>query len=292
MPTRVLRPAHSAAGGRERPEILECFARHAKPLPFAFQPETHRASGCGVATRASVSDQRARVDTRHQIERVEKLFRASGQIVTVEQIRDGARERRHRDLHPQPIDRRHAVGLGRGRPGEPSRGLHEPAGQAVRLEHARLSRGDDLHVVPFRVGVAVQLQGRVIGDDAARAQPRRRQEAVNGPTACVRVLEHRREDLAGDAPDVARLEMLGKHCRHDPVARLSADGGGVLGPADAAVRIRSRIPAGLLGCHHWPYADSAPTRCGRSSARAEAAPSRGPGRHSALRARVPLPRPS
>ena len=240
MPTRVLRPAHSAAGGGERPEILECFARHAKPLPLAFQPETHRAGGCGVATRGSVPDQRARVDTRHQIERVEKLFRASGQVVTVEQVRDGARERRHPDLHPQPIDRRHAVGLGRGLPGEPSRGLHEPAGQAVRLEHARLSRGDDLHVVPFRTGVAVQLQGRVIGDDAARAQPRGRQEAVNGPVARVRVLGYGREDLTGDTPDVARLEMLGKHCRHDPVARLAADGGGVLGPAEDGMRAEER----------------------------------------------------
>ena len=57
--------------------------------------------------------------------------------------------------------------------------------------------------------VAVQLQGRVIGNDATRAQPRGCQEAVNGPTAFVRVLGHGREDLAGDAPDVARLEMLG-----------------------------------------------------------------------------------
>ena len=170
---------------------------------MTFQPETHRAGGCGVATRASVSDQRDRVDTRDQIERVEKLLRASGQIVTVEQVRDGARERRHPDLHSQPIDRRHAVGLGRGRPGEPLRGLHEPAGQAVRLEHARLSRGDHLHVVPFRVGVAVQLQGRVIGNDAARAQPRRRQEAVNGPTACVRVLGHRREHTADSHGGIA-----------------------------------------------------------------------------------------
>ena len=170
-------------------------ARQAAP-PLAFQPETHRAGGCGVATRTSVPDQRDRVDTRHQIERVEKLFRASGRIVTVEQIRDGARERRHPDLHPQPIDRRHAVGLGRGRPGGPLRGLHEPAGQAVRLVHARLSRGDDLHVVPLRTGVAVQLQGRVIGDHAARAQPRGRQEAVNGPVARVRVLGHGREHTA------------------------------------------------------------------------------------------------
>ena len=75
------------------------------------------------------------------------------------------------------VTRRHAETLAemleRGLPGESPRGLHEPAGQAVRLVHARLSRGDDLHVVPFRVGVAVQLQGRVIGNDAARAQPRR-----------------------------------------------------------------------------------------------------------------------
>ena len=86
----------------------------------------------------------------------------------------------------------------------------------------------------------MQLQGRVIGNDAARAQPRRRQEAVNGPATRVRVLGHRREDLAGDAPDVARLEMLGKHCRHDPVARLAADGGGVLGPAEDGMRAEER----------------------------------------------------
>ena len=78
---------------------------------MTFQPQTHRAGGCGVATRASVPDQRDRVDTRHQVERVEKLFRAPGQIVTAEQVRDGARERRHPDLHPQPIDRRHALYL-------------------------------------------------------------------------------------------------------------------------------------------------------------------------------------
>ena len=62
-------------------------------------------------------------------------------------------------IHPQRIDRPHAVGLGRGRHGEPSRWLHELAGQAVSLEHARLSRADDLHVVRFR-GVAVHLLSR------------------------------------------------------------------------------------------------------------------------------------
>ena len=72
------------SGGRERPELLESFAWHAKPLPLAFQPETHRAGGGGVATRACVPHQRARVDTRHQVERVKKLLRAAGQIVTVE----------------------------------------------------------------------------------------------------------------------------------------------------------------------------------------------------------------
>ena len=118
---RIARP-----GGRERPEILESFAWHAKPLPLAIQPETHRVGGCGVATRASVSDQRDRVDTRHQIERVDKLL-----------------------------------------------------------------------------GVAVQLQGRVIGNDAARAQPRRRQEAVNGPVACVRVLGHGREHTADSHGGIA-----------------------------------------------------------------------------------------
>ena len=37
--------------------------------------QTHRVGGC--ATRARVPDQRDRVDAHHQIERVEKLFRAS-----------------------------------------------------------------------------------------------------------------------------------------------------------------------------------------------------------------------
>ena len=31
---------------------VQCFARHATPLPLAFQPEAHRAGGRGVATRA------------------------------------------------------------------------------------------------------------------------------------------------------------------------------------------------------------------------------------------------
>ena len=44
---------------------------------------------------------------------------------------------------------------------------------------AALPGRDDLHVVTFRVGVAVQFQGRVRGNDAAWAQPRGRQEAVN-----------------------------------------------------------------------------------------------------------------
>ena len=69
-------------------------------------------------------------------------------------------------------------------------------------------------------------------------QPRGRQEAVNGPTGRVRVLGHGREDLPGDASDVARLEMLGKHCRHDPVARFAADG--VLGPAEDGMRAEER----------------------------------------------------
>ena len=47
-------------GGRERPEILECFARHAKPLPLAFQPETFRASGCGPVDGGSSAQSTAR----------------------------------------------------------------------------------------------------------------------------------------------------------------------------------------------------------------------------------------
>ena len=57
--------------------VLATFARHAKPLRLAFQPETHRAGGCGGTTCASVPDQRDRVDAHHQIERVEKLYPAS-----------------------------------------------------------------------------------------------------------------------------------------------------------------------------------------------------------------------
>ena len=50
------------------------------------------------------------------------------------------------------------------------------------------------------------------------------------------MLGYGREDFAGDAPDVARLHMLGKHCRHNPVTWLAADGGRILRPAEDGTR--------------------------------------------------------
>ena len=219
------------------PEALRAHgAARAQPLVLALQPETDCARRRRVATRACVPNQRAGVDTCHQIQRVEELLRASGQIMAVEQIHDGARQRRHLDLQPQAIDQHHAVRLPRVRPGEASRWPDEAAGKAVGLEHAWLSGGDDLHVVPFGIGVAVQLQGRVIGDYAPCAHPGGRQEAVNRPCTRVCVLGHGCEHRAGDASDVARLEMLGEHRGDDLVARLAANGGSVFGSAENRVR--------------------------------------------------------
>src|SRR3546814_216392 len=112
-------------------------------------------------------------------------------------------DRRHADLQPQAVDRCNAV-----RRCEAARRLNEPAGETDRLEYAGLAARDHLHLMPLRVGAAVQLEGRVIGDHAAPAQTGGGQEAVDGPFAGVGMLGHGCKDTARDAPDVAGLKML------------------------------------------------------------------------------------
>ena len=94
---------------------------------------------------------------------------------------------------------------------------------------------DDLYVMPLRVGVALQLKSRVIGDRAAMAQTGGGQEAVDRPCRGVGMLGHRGEDATGDAPDVAGLEMLGEHRRDDPVLGAAANSRGVFGATEDRV---------------------------------------------------------
>ena len=84
--------------------------------------------------------------------------------------------------------------------------------------------------MPLRIGVALQLKGRVIGDRAAMAETGGGQEAVDRPCRGVGMLGHRGEDATGDAPDVAGLKMLGEHRRDDLVSRSAANRRGVFGP--------------------------------------------------------------
>ena len=86
------------------------------------------------------------------------------EIVAVEQIGDRPLDRRYPDLLSHAVDRHYAIG---GR--EAARRRDEPAGETGRLEHAGFPLRDDLHVMLLRVGVSVQLKGRVIGDGAAKA---------------------------------------------------------------------------------------------------------------------------
>ena len=214
----------------ERPKRLERSVRDAQPLLLALQPETYGAGCGGLAERAHVADQRQGVDPHHQIQGVEEFLRAPGQVVTVEQIGDRPLDRRYPDLLPQAVDCHDAI-----RGCEAARRPDEPAGETGRLEHAGLSLRDDLHVMPLRVGVAVQLEGRVIGDRAAKAQTGGSQEAVDRPCRGVGMLGHRGEDATGDAPDVAGLEMLGEHRCDDLVLRPAANGRGIFLPPEDRV---------------------------------------------------------
>ena len=89
--------------------------------------------------------------------------------------------------------------------------------------------------MPLRVGAAVQLEGRVISDHAPTAQTGGGQEAVDRPFPGVGMLGHRREDATRDAPDVARMKMLGEHRRDDLVLRATANSRGVFGAAEDRV---------------------------------------------------------
>ena len=165
-----------------------------------------------------------------QIQRVEELLRVAGEVIAIEEIRDRPLDRRHADLQPQAVDRRDAV-----RRREAARRLDEPAGEADGFEHAGLTGRDHLHVMPLGVGAAVQLKGRVIGDRAATAQTGGGQEAIDRPFLGVGMLGHGCEDAPRDAPDVARLKMLGKHRRDDLVLRTAADSRGVFCAAEDRV---------------------------------------------------------
>ena len=56
-----------------------------------------------------ITNQRFGIDARHQIQRVEKFLSASGQIMTIERIRDGSLDGRHVDLQAQAINGRDAI---------------------------------------------------------------------------------------------------------------------------------------------------------------------------------------
>ena len=103
---------------------------------------------------ARVPDQCYGIGSRHQIQRVEELPGTTGQVVTVEQIRSRPFHRRHPGICSQTIDRHDA-----GRRSETAWWPDEPSGEADHLEHAGLSQRDDLHIVPFFKGTAVQLEG-------------------------------------------------------------------------------------------------------------------------------------
>ena len=189
----------------------------------------------GVAARACIPDQCRGVDARHQIQRVEELLRAPGQIATVEQVHDRPLDHRHIDPQPQTVDHHHAISRCRVSWGEAARWLDEPAGESDRLERARLPARDDLHLISLAVGAAVQLKRRVTGDDRIAAQAGSSQKAIDGPGPGIGVLGHGREHTARDTPDVARPLMLGEHRGDGPVAGAAANGGSVFFAAEDRV---------------------------------------------------------
>jgi hypothetical protein len=75
----------------------------------------------------------------------------------------------------------------------------------------------------------------VIGYHAATTQTGGGQEAVDGPFLGVGMLGHGGEDAPCDAPDVARLKVLGQHRCYDLVARAAADSRGIFGAAEDRV---------------------------------------------------------
>ena len=75
--------------------------------------------------------------------------------MAVEQIRDSSLDGRHGNLQPQAIDDRDPIRRCLAPFGEAVRRPDEPAGEPDRLEQTGLAGRDDLHIVPFCVGVAV-----------------------------------------------------------------------------------------------------------------------------------------
>ena len=144
--------------------------------------------------------------------------------MSVEQVRDRPLDRRRADLQPQAIDNRDAL-----RWRKAARRLDEPAREVSRFEHARLAGRYHLYFMAVRVGTAVQFEGRVVSDHATAAQTGSGQETVDRPFGGVGMLGHGREYATRDAPDVARLKMLGEHRRDHLVVGTTADSRRVLG---------------------------------------------------------------
>lgn len=92
----------------------------------------------------------------------------------------------------------------------------------------------------LRVGAAVQIEGRVIGDRAFVAQARGSQETVDRPGRGVGMLGHRGEDATGDALDVAGLEVVGEHRRDDPILGAATDRRGIFSTAEDRVGAEER----------------------------------------------------
>ena len=149
--------------------------------------------------------------------------------MTVKQVRYGALDRCHIQQQSQAVDDCHPIRKRALPVRKAPRWPDETTGKPVAIVRTWLTTCEYLNLMPYRVGIAVQFQGRMIGDDAARAQTGGGQEAVYGPTLRPGMFWNGRKYLARYSPDVARFKMLCEHCRNDLVAAVSTDRVSVFG---------------------------------------------------------------
>jgi hypothetical protein len=116
-----------------------------------------------------VADERCSIDPCDEVERVEQLFCPAGEFVAVEQICDRALDRRDANVEPHAVNHHHPVLQVSISSGEAAARLDEAAREAGGFEHTWLTRRNHLDLIPLRIGGAMQLQRRVIGDDSAPA---------------------------------------------------------------------------------------------------------------------------